>query len=56
MEISNIFEVKDKEEGADITDALNRMLQLLSIKLEGAVELATVRAIIEPVEPYDEEW
>jgi hypothetical protein len=37
-------------------DALNRMLQLLSIELEDAVELAAVWAIRDLVELYNKEW
>lgn len=56
LEISGVFEDKDGEEEAGVTDALNRMLRLLNEALTDAIELVIARAIMDLVELCDEEW
>ena len=56
LEMQEVFEDEDGEEGAGVTDALSTMLRLLGEESDAARWLIEARSRMEPIEPCDEQW
>ena len=54
LEIIEVFKDKDEEEKVSVINLIKQVSQLLRVKLKELVDVAW--AIIEPIEPYNEEW